>query len=98
MCSVDSDRVLFELADEVGIYWKQVAMDVDFRIHEIDVIEKEARTPKEQACKMLYQFRSKIGHSNFSSDKIRSRLRKIKQKEYDAELKSTIWKFSVASV
>ena len=94
MCSVDPDRLLNELAEEVGVFWKELATDAGFRIHKIKVIEKEARTPKEQALEMLWQLRSKMGHSNFSVDEVRARMRKIKQKRYDTQLKRNISDYS----
>ena len=94
MSSVDPDRLLNELAEEVGVFWKELATDAGFRIHKIKVIEKEARTPKEQALEMLWQLRSKMGHSNFSVDEVRARMRKIKQKQYDTQLKRNISDYS----
>ena len=88
--SVDPDQLLFELAEEVGVHWKELAIDVDFRSHEIDVIEKEARTPKEQAHKMLRQLHSRMGHSNFNVNQIRAMIQKIRRKQYDAQLKRNI--------
>ena len=93
MCSVDSDQSLFELVDEVGVLWKELAIDVGFRSHEIDRIENEARTPKEQAYKMLRHLQSRKGHSDFNVDQVRARIRKIKRKQYDAQLKRNIWDY-----
>ena len=79
--------MLYELSEEVGIVWKELAIDVGFRSHELDLIEKEARTPQQQAHKMLRQLHSRMGYSDFNVDEIRARIRKIKQKQYEAELK-----------
>ena len=87
MLSLDPDRLLFDLAEEVGVFWKELAINVDFRSHEIDLIEKEARTPKEQAHKMLRQLHSRMGHSTFDVYHVRSRLQRIKRKQYNAQLK-----------
>ena len=89
LCSVDPDPVLFDLAAEVGVSWKELAIDVGSS-DMIDVIEREApaRTPKEQAFKMLRKLHAKMGHSVFNFDDIRARIRKITKKQYDAQLKS----------
>ena len=90
--------MLFELAEEVGILWKELAIDVGFRGYEIDLIEKEARTPKEQAYKMLRQLHSKLGHSDFNVDEVRGKIRKIKRKQYEAQLKRNTWNTLLVSV
>ena len=93
MYSVDLGPVLFELADEVGVFWKKLAVDVGIGSYDIDLIEKQASSPNERAVKMLKQFLAKMGHNAFNVDDIRIRIKKIKQKQYDAQLKSNIETF-----
>ena len=88
LCSVGPDQVLFELADEVSVVWKELAIDVGIKGYEIDVIEKEAANSKDQAFKMLRLLHAKMSHTEFNVDEIRARLQKIKRKLYDAQLKS----------
>jgi tetratricopeptide (TPR) repeat protein len=75
------DRLIYDLADEVGVLWKELALDLGFRSHEIDVIENEARTPKEQAHKMLRQLLAKVGYSGFNVAEVRAKNEKIKRKQ-----------------
>ena len=92
LCSVVSDQLLFELADEVGVLWKELAMDFKFQLHEVDAIEKEAQTPRGRALKTLRQLRAKMSHtdSDFDCDEVRASMRKIKLKQYNAQIKHSI--------
>ena len=65
-------------------------MDFEFRFHEMYSIEREAQTPRSRALEMLRQLHTKMSPSDFSLDDIRERIRKIKRKQYDAQLKSNV--------
>jgi hypothetical protein len=84
--SVDPDS---ELADEVGTLWKELALDVGIPSKKINDIEKEASTPSEQALQVLKH--AKMTNSALSSDEIRARIQKIKQTQYDAQLKNVVF-------
>ena len=94
LCCLDRDQELYALADEVGAFWKDLAVDVGIS-YVVDAIEREAlaSSPKEQAFKMLRKLHAKMGHSNFNFEDIRARIKKIKRKQYDAQLKSNIGAF-----
>ena len=79
LCSVGSDRVLFELADQVGVVWNELAIDVGMKGYNLDAIE-EAANPKDQALKMLRLLHAKMSHTEFNVDEVRARLQKIKRK------------------
>jgi hypothetical protein len=78
-----------ELADEVGTLWKELALDVGIPSKKINDIEKEASTPSEQALQVLKH--AKMTNSALSSDEIRARIQKIKQTQYDAQLKNVVF-------
>ena len=90
--SIVSDQLLFELADEVGVLWKELAMDFDFQLQEVEAIEKQAQTPRGRALKMLRQLRVKMSHidSDFGCDEVRASMRKIKLKQYNVQIKRSI--------
>jgi uncharacterized protein YbjQ (UPF0145 family) len=88
-CCVRLDKELFELADEVDVFWKELALDLGLTGDELDFIEKEATTTRDRAFKMLRHLLAKMSaNSVFNVDDIRTRLMKIKEKQYDAQLKS----------
>jgi tetratricopeptide (TPR) repeat protein len=85
------DKELFELADEVGVFWKELALDLGLRGDEVDSIEKEASTNRDRAFKMLRHLHAKTSKKSvFNVDDVRARLGNIKEKQYDAQLKKLI--------
>jgi tetratricopeptide (TPR) repeat protein len=91
--SSNPDKAMFELAAEVGVLWKDLALDLGIRASELDIMEKEASTIKGRAFKMLRHLHAKTSASPTSIlniDDIKTRLRKIKEKQYDAQLKALI--------
>ena len=80
--------MLFELSDEVGVLWKELALELGFRSYHIHAIEEKAANPKDGAFKMLRELCDNAIH--FNVDEVRSRLPKIKQKQHDAQLKSSV--------
>jgi hypothetical protein len=83
------DKELFELADEVDVFWKELALDLGLTGDELDFIEKEATTTRDRAFKMLRHLHAKTSAKGvFNVDDVRARLGKIKEKQYDTQLKS----------
>ena len=80
LCSVVSDLLLFELGNEVGGDWKELAIGLGITVEDMDNIEMEARTPKQQAWKMLRLWHSKKGR-DFSVDGIREKLQQIRMNQ-----------------
>lgn len=85
-CVSGSDRLLYELSEEIDGDWKELAIRLGMKFQHISVIEQEVQTPKDQACKMLQKFRSMKG-SDFKIDIVHGELRQIRKKKQTAQLK-----------
>ena len=75
------------MADQVGVVCNEPAIDFGINGYDLDVIEKEAANPKDQAFKMLRLLYAKMSRTEFNVDEVRAILQKIKQKN---QLKSSV--------
>ena len=78
LCTVVSDRLLYELGNEVGGDWKDLAMCLGLTFCDMDNIETEAHSSREQAWKMLQLWRSKM-RKDFSVHEIQKTLNQIRK-------------------
>lgn len=85
---VGLDLLLYNLALEIGVDWKELAVRVGMTFRDTDVIEMEAHTPKEQACKMLRLLLDRLGRHNFNLDSIHGQLSLIRKKKQAEQWKS----------
>ena len=86
-CSVVSDHLLFELGNEVGSDWKELAQGLGMAVKDMDNIEMEARTRKDQAWKMLQLWHSIKGR-DFNVDEIFQKLQQIRKKQQTKQQRS----------
>ena len=87
LCSVVSDQSLFKLGNEVGSDWKELAIGLGMTSRDVDNIEMEAHTPRDQAWKMLRVWHAKK-RRDFSVDRIRENLQEIRKKEQTKQQQS----------
>ena len=86
-CFVVSDHLLFELGNEIGGDWKELALGLGMTVQDLDNIEMEARTHKDQAWKMLQLWHSKKGRQ-FSVDEIYNILQQIRKQQQTKQQRS----------
>ena len=88
VCTIDTDdKVLYELAEEIGDDWKELAVQFGMKLREIKIIELETQTPKQQACEMLCQFRSKKGN-DLNIRRVKKELQRIRKKKQTKQSRS----------
>ena len=86
-CSVVSDHLLFELGNEIGGDWKELALGLGMTSQDLDNIEMEARTHKDQTWTMLQLCHSKKGRP-FSVDEIYKILQQIRKQQQTKQQRS----------
>ena len=87
LCPVVSDCLLFEMGNEVASDWKELALGLSMSFQDLDKIEMEAHTPREQAWKMLRLWHSKK-RKDFSVDGIHKHLLQIREQQQAKEQQS----------
>jgi hypothetical protein len=85
-----SDHLLFELGNEVGNDWKELAIGLGMTSQEVDNIEMEACTPRDQAWMMLRAWHAKQRRA-FSVDVVRNNLQEIRKKQETKQQQSFIF-------